>query len=91
MFAALMTLAFAAAAVLALAVIAVSLATGFAAAASLRRQIALCEDERVVTIRHGRAFAHPFAEQGFSPVRAPRRKPRAFAPLPAGRQRLVAA
>ena len=46
MLATLMTIAFAAAAVLALAVIAASLAKGFGAAASLRRQIALCSDER---------------------------------------------
>ena len=63
----------------------------FAAAASLRRQIALCRDEREVTVRHGRALARPFAEHGFSPVRAPRRKARPLAHRPAGQQRLVAA
>jgi hypothetical protein len=44
-----------------------------------------------VTIRHGRALAHLFAEHGFSPVRAPRRKLRASAHLPTGQRRLVAA
>ena len=91
MLATLMTIAFAAAAVLALAVIAASLAKGFAAAASLRRHIALCRDDREVTVRHGRALARPFAEHGFSPVRAPRRKARPLAHRPAGQQRLVAA
>jgi hypothetical protein len=91
MLAALMTIAFAATAILAIAVITASLAKGFAAAAALRRQIALCPDERVVTVRHGRALAHPFAEHGFSPVRAPRRKLRASAHLPTGQRRLVAA
>jgi hypothetical protein len=44
-----------------------------------------------VTIRHGPALAHPFADHGFSPVRASRRTLRAAAPLPAGQRRLVAA
>ena len=91
MLATLMTIAFAAAAVLALAVIAASLAKGFAAAASLRRQIALCRDEREVTVRHGRTLARSFAEHGFSPARASRRKTRPLAHLPAGQPRLVAA
>lgn len=91
MLAALMIIAFTAAAILTTTVIAISLVKGFAAAASLRRQIALCDDERVVTVRHGRALAHPFAEHGFSPARASRRKVRPFAHLPAGQRRLVAA
>jgi hypothetical protein len=55
MLAVLLTLTFLAAAFLAGAVIAVSLAKGFAAASSLRGQLALCEQERWVTVRHQRA------------------------------------
>src|SRR5690348_72277 len=55
MLATFLTLAFLSATLLAGAVIAVSLAKGFAAASSLRRQLALCEQERWVTVRHQRA------------------------------------
>jgi hypothetical protein len=54
MLAAVSTLVFLAAAALATAVIAASLAKGLAAASSFRRQLALCEDVRFVTIRHER-------------------------------------
>lgn len=54
MLAMLMTLVFLAAAVLALATIAASFAKGLAAVSSVRRQLALCEEGRMATIRHER-------------------------------------
>ena len=54
MLATLLTLAFTAAAVLAIAVISTSFAKGLAAWTMLRQQIALCEGERTVTVRHQR-------------------------------------
>ena len=62
MLAMLLTLAFTAVAALAIAVISASFAKGFAAVTVLRRQIALCNSERTVTVRHGRtARARPVA------------------------------
>jgi hypothetical protein len=55
MLAMLLTIVFLAAAVLALATIAASFAKGFVAVSSMRRQLALCEEGRMVTIRHERA------------------------------------
>lgn len=52
MIALLFTLAFIAAAVLALATIAASFAKGLAAASELRQQLALCADTRMITVRH---------------------------------------
>lgn len=59
MLATLLMLAFLAAAVLATAVISASLAKGFAAVASVRRQLAQCGEERLVTVRHERIRARP--------------------------------
>ena len=91
MSAAFLSIAFTAAALLAATVIAVSLVKGFAAAASLRRQLALCSDEREVTIRHVRPLPRGLAEAGFNPMRVSRRTVRPVAPLPAAQRRLVAA
>ena len=85
MLATLMTFAFLAIATLATAVIAASLAKGFAAAVALRQQLAHCGDVRKVTIRHGHARARPMVT-----VRATRRPIRALA-LPAQSRQLEAA
>ena len=87
MFATLLTLAFSAAAVLACAVIAASLAKGLAAATSLRQQLAQCSDERLVVIRH--LGANGMCE--VTPRRRSRRsvQPALLRPLPA-RQRVAA-
>ncbi len=77
MLATLMTFTFLAIAALATAVIAASLAKGFAAAVALRQQLALCGDARTVTIRHERTRARPMVT-----ARAARRPVRPLA-LPA--------
>jgi len=85
MFATLLTLTFLAIAALAMAVIAASLAKGFAAAITLRQQLALCGDARRVTIRHERIRARPLVT-----VRATRRPVRPPT-LPAQPRQLEAA
>ena len=87
MFAPFLTLTFLAAAVLAAAVIAASLAKGLAAASSLRRQLVLCHDERLVTIRHQRLAVI----RGITPARASQRPARSPAALPQRRGRRAAA
>lgn len=86
MLATLFTLAFLAAATLAVAVISASLAKGFAAAATLRRQLALCGDVRTVTVRHERTRVRMVAT-----ARAPRRPARLAPALAAPTRRRVAA
>lgn len=54
MLAMLLTFAFLTTAALATAVIASSLAKGFAAASSLLKQLAVCDDTRTVVVRHER-------------------------------------
>ena len=85
MLATLLILAFLAAAVLATAVISATLAKGFAAVASVRRQLARCCDERMVTVRHERIRARPVVTARVSrrPVRP------TFLPA-ASRQRVAA-
>ena len=78
MLATLLTLAFLAAATLAAAVIATSLAKGFAAASSLRRQLAVCEDVLWVTVRHERAAP----VRGIIPARVSPRSVRPAVSLP---------
>lgn len=77
MLATLMTFAFLAVAALAVAVIAASLAKGFAAASFLRRQLAVCGNERLVTVRHQRATV----VSGVIPARVSQRPVRSAAPL----------
>ena len=77
MLATLMTFAFLAATGLAAAVIAAALAKGFAAAPFLRRQLAVCGDERLVTVRHQRAASI----SGVIPARVSQRPVRSAAPL----------
>ena len=83
MLAILLTLAFTAAAVLAIAVIFASFAKGVAAWATLRQQIALCEGKRTVTVRHQRMIhaqqvtmrgsRRPLRPVVAAPVRLPQR------------------
>ena len=77
MLAPLLTVVFLAATALAGAVIAVSLAKGLAAASSLRRQLAVCSDERLLTVRHQRVVALRVA-----PTRVAQRPVRSPAALP---------
>jgi hypothetical protein len=77
----LATLLFLAIAGLAIAVIGASLAKGMAAASVLRRQLALCGDVRMVTVRHERIRARPAA------MARPSRRPARPAPVPAVRPR----
>lgn len=86
MLATLSTLAILAAAVLAIAVIAASLAKGVAAATMLRRRLALCGDVRTVTVRHERTRARPVAT-----VRSSRRPLRPAPALAAPIRQRVAA
>ena len=68
MFATLLTFAFLAAGLLALAVISASLAKGFAAAGALRQQLAFCSDVRMISVRHERTRARAVVT-----ARSPRR------------------
>jgi hypothetical protein len=87
MFAMFVTLAFLAIVGLAMAVITASLAKGFAAVSMLRRQLALADEVRMVTVRHER----PIRARPTATVRPSRR---ALRPAPAlaapARQRAVA-
>jgi hypothetical protein len=85
MLATLLTFTFLAIAALAMAVIAVSLAKGIAAAATLRQQLALCGDARSATVMHERTRARPVIT-----ARAIRRPVRPLA-LPAQSRQLEAA
>jgi hypothetical protein len=58
-----------------------------AAAASLRRQLVLCHDERAVTMRHQRVAAI----RGITPARASQRPARSPAALPRRPTRRAAA
>lgn len=83
----LLTIVFLAAAAMALGVIATSFAKGFAAVSSVRRELALGGDARVVTVRHGRTTRAPTAVT----LRASRRQSRPAPVLAqAARQRVAA-
>ncbi len=84
MIATLSTPVFIAAALLAVAVIRVSLAKGFAAATMLRRQLILCRDVRTVTVRRERARACPVV------MARPTRRPVRPAPALPARRRVAA-
>ena len=85
MLATLLILAFLAAAVLATAVISASLAKGFAAVATVRRQLARCGDERVATVRHEHIRPRPVVT-----ARASRRPVRPVFLQATSRQRVAA-
>jgi hypothetical protein len=87
MFAVLPILAFLAVATLAMAVIASSLAKGLATVSLLRRQITVCDDTRLVRVRHERG---PRAASVIS-ARAPRRTVHLLAPHPSAPCRRAAA
>ena len=86
MLATFLILAFLAVGTLAVAVISASLAKGFAAASMLRRQLALCNDVRTVTVRHERTRTRPVT-MARSPRRPVRPAPAFAAPA---RQRVAA-